>query len=155
MDEHGLREMLRDLKAERLSRRRFLESMMALGLPLPMAANILASAGMAVAQTAVSAPIPTRRGGGGPLRLLYWQAPTILNPHLQTGDKDLHASAIFYEPLARFDREGNLIPILAADVPTLQNRGLAADGTAVIWNLKKGVTWHDGRPFTAADVIFT
>src|SRR5262249_39439166 len=69
----------------------------------------------------------TRRGGGGALRLLYWQAPTILNPHLNTGTKDLHAARLFYEPLAHFDREGNLIPILAADVPNLQNGGVAMD----------------------------
>jgi len=32
---------------------------------------------------------------------------------------------------------------------------LAADGKSVTWKLKKGVTWHDGKPFTAADVVFT
>jgi len=35
------------------------------------------------------------------------------------------------------------------------NDGLARDGTEVSWRLKKGVVWHDGKPFTADDVIFT
>ena len=37
------------------------------------------------------------------LKLLYWQAPTILNPHLSTGTKDLEASRITLEPLASYD----------------------------------------------------
>jgi peptide/nickel transport system substrate-binding protein len=153
MDEHALRVMVDDVKTGRLSRRRFIESMVRLGLTAPMAAQIL-GAGIAAAQPAVPAT-PARRGGGGPLKLLYWQAPTSLNPHLTTTIMDIHASRIFYESLAHFDRDGNLVPRLAIDVPTVQNGGLAADGTWVTWTLKRGVTWHDGRPFTASDVIFT
>lgn len=49
------------------------------------------------------------------LRLLLWQAPTTLNPHFADGIKDQTASRIIYEPLASFDREGNLVPFLAAE----------------------------------------
>src|SRR5206468_2997983 len=35
------------------------------------------------------------------------------------------------------------------------NGGLAADGLTVTWKLKPGVRWHDGKPFTADDVVFT
>ncbi|HXH83237.1 MAG TPA: peptide ABC transporter substrate-binding protein [Candidatus Tectomicrobia bacterium] len=109
------------------------------------------------AHAQAKAPVftPTRRGGGGELKVLWWQAPTLLNPHFATGTKDQDASRIFYEPLAGFDPEGTVVPILAAEVPTIANGGLTRDGTAVTWRLKKGVTWHDGRPFTADDVIFT
>src|SRR5207247_2045981 len=108
----------------RLGRRRFIETMVGLGLTAPMAAQMLASAGIAAAQAPAPALTPTRRGGGGSLKLLYWQAPTILNPHLNAGVKDIHAARIFYEPLAHFDRDGNLVPILAADVPSQQNGGI-------------------------------
>jgi peptide/nickel transport system substrate-binding protein len=155
MDEHGLRALLLDVRAGRVSRRRFLRTMIGLGLTAPMAAQMLASAGAAAAQTSAPAFTPTRRGGGGSLKMLYWQAPTILNPHLNTGVKDIHAARIFYEPLAHFDRDGHLVPILAADIPSRENGQVAADGTWATWNLKKGVTWHDGRPFTADDVVFT
>src|SRR5688572_21099432 len=59
-------------------------------------------------------PIPTTspRGSGGTLRLLYWEAPSILNPHLSGGLKDWEASRITYEPLASFDSEGDLVPFL-------------------------------------------
>jgi peptide/nickel transport system substrate-binding protein len=98
---------------------------------------------------------PTRRGGGGALKLLWWQAATLLNPHFAVGAKDQGASRIFYEPLAGWDNDGNLVPFLAAEIPDRENGGLAPDGTSVTWKLKPGVAWHDGGPFTADDVVFT
>ncbi|RMF67698.1 MAG: peptide ABC transporter substrate-binding protein, partial [Cyanobacteria bacterium J069] len=89
------------------------------------------------------------------LKLLYWQAPTILNPHLSNGFKDSEASRITLEPLASYNAEGNLVPFLAADIPTLENDGIAPDGRFVIWKLKPGLKWSDGAPFSAADVVFT
>jgi peptide/nickel transport system substrate-binding protein len=97
---------------------------------------------------------PTR-GQGGTLTLLYFQAPTIVNPHLSVGDKDLAASRITYEPLANFDKNGNMLPILAAEIPTIDNGQLASDGTSVTWKLRQDVKWADGEPFTADDVLFT
>ena len=147
--------MISDVKAGRLSRRTFVQTMIGLGLTAPLAAQMLASAGVAQAQPKAPAFTPTRRGGGGLLKTLWWQAPTLLNPHFATGTKDQDASRIFYEPLVGFDPDGNLIPILAAEAPSVQNGGLARDLTSVTWRLKKDVTWHDGKPFTADDVVFT
>lgn len=62
-------------------------------------------------------------GNADTLRLLYWQAPTILNPHLSQGSKDFHASRITYEPLASYDKKGKLIPFLAEEIPSLENGG--------------------------------
>jgi peptide/nickel transport system substrate-binding protein len=154
MNEHALREMIGDVKAGRLSRRAFVQTMVGLGLTAPIAAQMLASAGVAQAQPKTSAFAPTRRGGGGPLRVLWWQAPTLLNPHFATGTKDIDACRIFYEPLAAYDPEGNLAPVLAAEVPNVQGGTLAKDLTWVTWRLKRNVAWHDGKPFTADDVIF-
>jgi peptide/nickel transport system substrate-binding protein len=148
-----LRTMVGDVKDRRLDRRAFVQRMIALGLTAPMASQILAIGGVAMAQS--PAPYkPTKRGGGGPLKLLWWQGPTLLNPHFATGTKDQDASRIFYEPLASWDVDGNLNPILAAELPSIQNGGLAADGKSVTWKLKPGVKWHDGKPFTADDVVF-
>jgi peptide/nickel transport system substrate-binding protein len=79
----------------------------------------------------------------------------LLNPHFAVGTKDQDGSRIFYEPLASWDPDGNLSPILAAEIPTLQNGGVSRDGKTVTWHLKKGVAWHDGKPFTADDCLFT
>ena len=102
-----------------------------------------------------SGPAAAERGQGGTLKLFYWQAPTIVNPHLSPGTKDLSASRIVYEPLASFDAAGNLVPFLAAEIPSLENAGVAADGRSVTWKLRRDVKWADGTPFTAADVLFT
>jgi peptide/nickel transport system substrate-binding protein len=153
MEERELREWIRRVKDGAISRRQFTRMMVGLGLTAPMAAQMLGSAGLAHAQ-AKGAYRPTKRGGGGQLRTLWWQAPTLLNPHFATGTKDEDGSRVFYEPLASFDPDGNLIPILAAEVPTPQNGGVGKDGLSVTWKLKKNVQWHDGKPFTADDVVF-
>jgi peptide/nickel transport system substrate-binding protein len=153
MDEREIRSLIDDVKTGRLSRRRFVQTLVGLGLTAPLAAQMLTAAGVA-AQPKAPVFTPTRRGGGGPLRVLWWQAPTLLNPHFATGTKDQDASRIFFEPLAGYDPDGTLVPVLAADIPTVDNGGLGRDGTWVVWNLKKGVQWHDGKPFTADDVVF-
>lgn len=89
------------------------------------------------------------------LRMFFWQAPTILNPHLSAGTKDLTASRIVYEPLASPDNDGVLIPFLAAEIPSLENGGVAKDGLSVTWKLLEDVRWADDESFTADDVIFT
>ncbi len=98
---------------------------------------------------------PPAAGNNQVLKLLYWQAPTILNPHLSNGAKDSEPSRMILEPLASYDKNGELVLFLAAEVPTLANGLLAADGKSVSWKLKQGIKWSDGNPFTAADVIFT
>jgi peptide/nickel transport system substrate-binding protein len=127
--------------------------MVGLGLTAPFATQLLAHAGLA--QTAPPTDYkPTKAGGGGALKLLFWQAATLLNPHFAVGTKDAEGCRIFYEPLAAWDPEGNLVPVLAAEIPDIENGGVAADGKSVTWKLKKGVEWHDGQPFTADDVVF-
>jgi len=153
MDEQALRELLNDVKAGRLTRRAFTQMMVGLGVTAPLAAQMLASAGVARAQTAPTFT-PTKRGGGGSVKILLWQAPTLLNPHFAVGTKDQIASRVFYEPLASYDPEGNLVPVLAAEAPSLQNGQVSKDGRSVTWRLKKDVAWHDGKPFTADDVVF-
>ncbi|MGC1216170.1 MAG: peptide ABC transporter substrate-binding protein [Phormidesmis sp.] len=89
------------------------------------------------------------------LKLLYWQAPTTLNPHLSPGTKDREAASPVLEPLAAYTADETLKPILAAEIPTVDNSGISADNTTVTWQLKDGVLWSDGEPFTADDVVFT
>ena len=153
MTERELRRLIASVKAGRLSRRALVLKMVGLGLTAPLASQLLAHAGLA--QTAPHTDYkPTKAGGGGALKTLFWQSPTLLNPHFAVGLKDSEGCRIFYEPLAAWDPEGNLVPVLAAEIPDLENGGVAADGTSVVWKLKKDVQWHDGRPFTADDVAF-
>jgi peptide/nickel transport system substrate-binding protein len=153
MKEQELRSLIDEVKTGRLSRRAFVQGMVGLGLTAPMAGMMLSASGVAMA---AEGPISYKppKGAGGALKLLFWQAPTLLNPHFAIGTKDQEACRLFYEPLAGWDKDGNLVPILAAEIPSKDNGGLAEDGLTVIWKLKQGVKWHDGTPFTADDVIF-
>ena len=153
MKELELRDLIADVKAGQLSRRDFVQRMIVVGLTAPMAGIMLSQSGVAMAETAIPYK-PAKAGGGGALKLLFWQAVTLLNPHFAVGTKDQEGSRIFYEPLAGWDNEGNLVPFLAAEIPSKENGGLTEDGLAVIWKLKRGVKWHDGMPFTADDVVF-
>ncbi|MBU6258704.1 MAG: peptide ABC transporter substrate-binding protein [Burkholderiales bacterium] len=153
MRERELQALIEDVRRGELPRRDFVARLVGLGLTAPMAGSLLLHAGVAQAQTTVPYK-PTKRGGGGLLKTLWWQGPTLLNPHFAIGTKDQEGCRVFYEPLAGWDSEGNLIPILAAEIPTRENGGLAADGKSVVWKLKTGVTWHDGTPFTADDCLF-
>jgi peptide/nickel transport system substrate-binding protein len=98
----------------------------------------------------------SERGSGDTLKIILWQAPATLNPYLSTAVKDWVAARITLEPLASFDQDGlTLVPFLAAEIPSRENGGLAADGRSVTWRLKPDVKWSDGTPFTAEDVKFT
>src|SRR5947207_5940487 len=154
MDEQALRGLIADVKTGKLSRRAFINRMIALGLTAPLATQMLVYSGAAHAQAKPTNYKPTKRGGGGPLKTLWWQGATLLNPHFAVGTKDQDGSRIFYEPLAAWDPEGNLVPVLAAEIPDVENGGLTPDGMSVTWKLRKDVSWHDGRPFTADDVVF-
>ncbi len=151
--EAELRQSLAELRSGALSRRGFVGRLAAWGVAAPLAQMLLAEEGLA--QTA-NAPVykPSKRGGGGALRILMWQGPTLLNPHFGTGAKDNDGASLFYEPLLRWDADGQPAPVLAAEIPTRTNGGIAADGRSATWKLKRGVTWHDGKPFTADDVVF-
>jgi peptide/nickel transport system substrate-binding protein len=154
MDEQGLRGLIADVKAGKLSRRTFINQMIAYGLTAPFAMQMLTYSGVAQAQTKMDPYKPAKRGGGGPLKTLWWQGATLLNPHFAVGTKDQDGARIFYEPLATWDVDGALSPVLAAEIPDLENGGLAKDGKSVTWKLKQGVKWHDGKPFTADDLVF-
>ena len=106
-----------------------------------------------------NAPVTVGDGADGtvdaPLTILYWQAPSIANPYLSGGFKDIDASALALEPLANYDENGTLVPRLAEDIPTIDNGGVSQDLTTITWRLKSGVLWSDGTPLTAEDAAFT
>ncbi len=151
MRKDDVHKLIAEPAAGRISRRELIARLAALGL----SAGGIASALSAAVPRPVRAAAPGRRGGSGVLKLLYWQAPTILNPHLAVGVKDFHAAHVCTEPLLSVSAAGAFTPVLAAEVPTRANGGLAVDGRSVTYKLRRNVRWADGRPFTADDVVFT
>lgn len=62
---------------------------------------------------------------------------------------------LVYSWLLTTDTHSNLMPEVAAAVPTRQNGGVSADGKTITYVLRRNVRWQDGLPLTAADVVFT
>ena len=89
------------------------------------------------------------------LNILYWQAPSTLNPYLSGGFKDRDAAAITLQPLAYYDPDGALVPALATDIPTVRNGGISQDLTSITWKLRDDLKWSDGSDLTAHDFVFT
>jgi len=116
----------------------------------------LRTALMGAAATAVMAPAAfAERASDGNVSIIYWQAPSILNPFLSGGTKDIESASMIIEPLARYNEKGEIVPWLVDEVPTVGNGGVSEDLTQITWKITPGILWSDGTPFTAADVKFT
>jgi len=132
-------------------------------LAIGFSAVILASACASSTTTASPSPAATaaktaapQRGAGDELKILYWQAPTILNRHQATGTKDADASRLVTEPLASWGPDAKPIAnAIASEIPTVANGGVSADFTTVTWKIRAGLKWSDGSAVTADDVAFT
>jgi len=156
-------ELYTSLKRGEQNRRQFVERATAFGMAAGMALHIADTTAQDASPSAGTAPTgqPSSgtegqtRGSGGELRILQWQAPSHLSALEATGDKDGLGAALISEPLLFRGADGQLIPALAAEVPSVENGQLAEDFTSVTFTLKEGVLWSDGEPFTAADVVFT
>ena len=163
------------LKSGELSRRDFIARAGALGMGAAAATMLANVAGASAkspgslkngwaftAQEATPAAVaPTsgtegqQRGAGGELKLIQWQAPTLLSPHVATGVKDSLASAPIFDPLMHYLPDGTLIPCLITEVPTVENGLLKEDLTEATLKLLPGLLWSDGQPVTSADIVFT
>ncbi|MFU8882205.1 MAG: peptide ABC transporter substrate-binding protein [Rhodobacterales bacterium] len=109
----------------------------------------------AAALVALAPAAFAERGADGHVNIIYWQAPSILNPYLSGGTKDLESASMIIEPLGRYNETGEMVPFLAAEIPTLENGGVNEDLTEITWTLKPGLLWSDGTPVTANDVKFS
>src|SRR5215210_2355399 len=165
----------KELRSGTITRREFTLRALALGVGMPIISFILRAetvsattasgtvrrhVGWGVAAQGTAGP-PAEgmdgrtRGEGDELKLIQWQAPSMLSPHISTGEKDFLAAQPILEPLMNFLPDGSLIPNLITEVPTVENGLLAEDLKSVTYKLLDGVTWSDGEPLTADDVVFT
>ncbi|MBA3336695.1 MAG: peptide ABC transporter substrate-binding protein [Chloroflexia bacterium] len=172
IQQNKFRALFEGLKAGDISRRQFIQRSAALGVSMSVIAVVLQAPSAAVAapggaagvkggrkQDAAAAPSggteSQTRGEGGELRIIQHQAPTVLNPHVSTGTKDYLAASLVLEPMMNYNQEAQIVPTLVTEVPSVENGGLNEELTEVTYHLKEGVTWSDGEPFTADDLVFT
>lgn len=123
----------------------------------PPASATATSAPPASAGPATSAASPTATAGpqGGIVTVGLAEEPANLNPYLAVQTVSRVVRELTLEGLLDVDPQGNYIPQLAAEVPTVENGGISADGLTITFKLRPGVTWSDGHPLTSGDVKFT
>lgn len=86
---------------------------------------------------------------GGTVHVVVQPEPPMLMQGLnQNGPTNMVAGNI-YESLLRYDEKLNPMPSLA------KSWEVSPDAKAYTFRLQEGVKWHDGKPFTADDVVFT
>ncbi|MDH4986224.1 ABC transporter substrate-binding protein [Aminobacter anthyllidis] len=113
--------------------------------------KMLAGSAFLLASTALPSIGWTQAKKGGRLVVAADSEPRNLNPAIVASNGVFFVSSKVVEPLAEasFDGEDGLAPRLATSWEG------SADGLSVTFKLREGVTWHDGKPFTSADVAFS
>ena len=115
----------------------------------------LGAAGLVIPQALAGRAFAQGTAPKGQIVLGFSQEPTVFNPHLLHIEVDEGIYFSIFDPLFGVDETGKFYPLLAAEVPTVENGGISADGLKWKVKLRDGVKWHDGTPFTAEDVKFS
>ena len=90
------------------------------------------------------------------LRMGIQGSPNTLDPLLAANTTESAIDRYMFDGLVSIDGTGKTqVPVLAEIVPTLANGGISKDGLTITYHLRKNVKWHDGAPFSSADVAFT
>jgi peptide/nickel transport system substrate-binding protein len=105
--------------------------------------------------TLAQAPPAPRPQRGGQIIVGLSQEPQNFNPLLPWIEVQRGIHMSLYDGLWRIDPKGKYVPNLATEIPGLTNGGISGGGTAFTIKLRKDAKWHDGRPLTARDVVFT
>jgi peptide/nickel transport system substrate-binding protein len=86
---------------------------------------------------------------GGTLRVVYGEEPKNLHTQIDSGTEGVYVQMQIFDSLLNLGPNGEFVPGLAVDMPE------QPDETTFIFTLRQGVTFHNGKPFTADDVIWT
>ncbi|MGP6190765.1 MAG: peptide ABC transporter substrate-binding protein [Vulcanimicrobiaceae bacterium] len=92
----------------------------------------------------------------GEVRIGIQTPPNTLNPLLAGNTTESMIGRLLFDVLVTVDESGRKqVPVLATEVPSLQNGGISPDGLTITYHLRRNVLWHDGAPFTSKDVAFS
>jgi peptide/nickel transport system substrate-binding protein len=141
------------LSGNALGRRQFLQGTAATGAAVT-AGGVLAACGGSSAKGTVPAVKSSGRKRGGNLKvgLSGSSGFDTLDPHQGLTYLDTARAQSLYSPLVQLDTNAQIEYVLAAEKGIQPHKG---SNTEFVINLRKGVTFHDGKPLTADDVIFT
>lgn len=107
--------------------------------------------GSAIAAVAMAfgGHVAQAQNAGGTLVMIVQPEPPSLASYLSTSGPIGLVAPKVYDGLLDYDKDLKAVPSLA------ESWNVSDDGKTVTFNLRKGVKWHDGKPFTSADVQFT
>jgi peptide/nickel transport system substrate-binding protein len=121
----------------------------------PTATPTKATAAPTAVPKATNTAVPAGPIKGGKVTMAVWQSPITLNQLLGTQTVMDEVHVLVVEGFTGVMPNGDRFPVLAKEVPTVQNGGVSADGKTITYKLKDGLKWSDGTPLTCADVQFT
>lgn len=112
--------------------------------------------GAAATQPAVVDATEPAQSGGGTVTLILPEEPATLNYFLADAAIVRQAAeATSMTGLVTINENGEYVPMLAQELPSLENGGLSEDYLTVTWKLREGLKWSDGKAITSDDVRFT
>jgi peptide/nickel transport system substrate-binding protein len=82
-------------------------------------------------------------------------SPNSFNPILLSESIETDLDGLVFNGLTMENDRNEIVPSLAAVVPTQENGGISKDGRTIVYRLRRRVRWQDGAPFTSRDVAFT
>jgi peptide/nickel transport system substrate-binding protein len=104
---------------------------------------------LAACTNAANNGAPTTGPSTGTLRIGWSSEPDTMNPLTTYSTEAQEILQLVYDRMFDYDANLNVVPSLA------EKKTVSSDGNTITYTLRKGVTWHDGTPFTASDVVFT
>lgn len=106
-------------------------------------------------ETAAESAAPAAEEGTKQIIFALSQEPELLNFYLATQTAAGEANSFILEGLLGVNPDGEFYPVLAEEVPSVENGLVSEDGLTVTYNLKPDIVWSDGEPLTCDDVLFT
>ncbi len=127
---------------------KFLSVLVVLGLFLSACGGAKATEPAVATESAVSV--------GGTVTLIIPEEPALLNYFVSDAAIVRQAAeAVSMTGLVTIDENGEFVPVLATELPTVESGGLSSDYLTVTWKLKPDLKWSDGKPLTSDDIKFT
>jgi peptide/nickel transport system substrate-binding protein len=91
---------------------------------------------------------------GGSITFTHLE-PATLNPFIRPDLEAWAAAQMVTKGFVDLDPNGNWVPILASELPSLDNGTVSPDGLVITWKLRPNLKWSDGEPITVDDLIYT
>lgn len=104
---------------------------------------------IALALAPMATPVSSQPTQGGSLTMSLDPEPSILVSALNSSSAVYVVASKIFDGLVSYDKDFNMLPRLATSWE------MSDDGLTITFHLREGVVWHDGEPFTSADVQFT